>query len=148
MIAAMPPRQVWLFQFGCWAAIVAAVVHLSGHIAGRPAPVNDTERQLIDLATTYRRTLPGGAERSLMDVLDGFSLTFTVFFATLGSVGLVVAKRGRNDARLMYGVARNAAIAAAVVLAISLFYFFIVPTLFIAAVAVCFAVAAVRAPGH
>jgi hypothetical protein len=50
----------------------------------------------------------------------------------------------------MYAVSQNAAIATAAMLALSLFYLFvvfIVPTLFIAAVTMCFAVAAVRAPG-
>lgn len=143
----MPPRQVWLFKFGCWAALVAAAVHLGGHIALPLSPVNEAERQLLDLASGYRFAFPGGSERTLMDMLDGFSLTFAVFFASLGAVGLVVARRGQQDALLMYGVAQSAAVASAVTLAISLTHFFIVPNLFIAVVAVCFGVAAVRAPG-
>jgi hypothetical protein len=143
----MPPRQIWLFKFGCWAAIVTAIAHLLAHIALPPTPVNDTERQLLDLAVNYRFAFPGGSERALMDMLNGLSLAFALFFAALGAIGLVVARRGQDDALLMYGVAQSAAVASAVMLAISLAYFFIVPNLFIAVVAVCFGVAAVRAPG-
>ena len=118
----MPPRQVWIFEFGCWAAIVTAVVHVVVAIAVPATPTSD----------------------------QGLNLVFAVGFAAIGAIGLVVGKRGQADALLMYGVAQRAAIASAAMLALSLFYLFvvfIVPTLFIAAVTTCFAVAAVRAPG-
>ena len=142
----MPPRQVWLFQFGCWTALFTAIVYLVGHIVGPPAPVNDTERQLMDLATNYRFALPGGADRSLMDVLNGFSLIFALMLATIGSAGLVVRKRGHEDAALMMGVARAFTVSSSVLLAVSLTNFFIVPTLFIAAMTTCFFCASVQAP--
>lgn len=143
----MPPRQMWLFRFGCWAAIFTAMVHLAGSLAGGFTAENETERQLIDLATTYHFSMPGGASRSFMDLVQGFSLGFSLFFLTLGATGLVVSRRGGSNALLMYGVARVAAISAATMLVISLVFFFIIPTMFIAAVTTCFAVAAVKAPG-
>jgi hypothetical protein len=142
----VPPRQVWLFQFGCWAAVAAALVHLAGRLFWPPAPSNDTERQLIELAATYRFALPGGAARTLSDVTTGHSLIAAVLFAALGALGLIVAKRGQADAELMYVTARTATIASAAVLFISLTHFFVVPTMLFAAVTVCFAVSAVRAP--
>ena len=145
---AVPPRQVWVFQFGCWAALVAAVVHLAGHIAGPPVAVNDDERQLFQLMATYRFAFPGGAERTMMDFMSGSNLVMAVLLSAMGAMGLVVAKRGQQDSQLMYATARIAAIASVVVLVISLTHFFIVPTLFFAAVTVCFMVSAVRAPGH
>ena len=142
----MPPRQLWIFKFGCWAALATAVIHLAGHLAGPQAPVNDTERQLVELATAYRFALPGGAERSLMDFMNGYSLTYALLVATIGGVGLVVEKRGRDDVTLMSGVARMFAVCTVVLLGISLSKFFIVPTLCIAVMAVCFLVASVEAP--
>jgi hypothetical protein len=118
----MPPRQVWIFQFGCWAAITTALVHLVVAIGVPSMPTSD----------------------------QALNLVFAVGFAAIGTIGQVVAKRGQADALLMYGVAQSAAIASAALLALSLFYLFVVfvvPTLFIAAVTTCFAVAAVRAPG-
>ena len=118
----MPPRQVWIFQFGCWAAIATAVVHVAVAVGAASTPTSD----------------------------QALNLVFAVGFAAVGTIGQVVAKRGQADALLMYGVAQSAAVASAALLALSLFYLFVVfvvPTLFIAAVTTCFAVAAVRAPG-
>jgi hypothetical protein len=145
---AVPARQVWLFQFGCWAALVAAAVHLAGHIAGPPVAINDDEQQLFRLMTTYRFAYPGGTERTMMDFMTGYSLLLPVLLSAIGAMGLAVAKRGQHDSQLMYAAARIAAITSVVVLVISLTSFFIVPTLLFAAVTVCFTVSAVRAPGH
>jgi hypothetical protein len=112
----MPPRQVWLFEFGCWAAIVTAAIHAALGIA--------------------------------MRAIDGpLNLLFAVCFAAVGAMGLVVSKRGQDDALLMYGVARSAAVASATLLVLSLTYFSIVPGMLTAAVTTCFAVSAVKAPG-
>jgi hypothetical protein len=124
-------------------AFVTAVVHMVGHIAGPQPPANDTERQLLDLATTYHYRLPGGASRSLMNFLDGFSLTFAVFVTALGAIGLAVARRGSDDPLLMMAVARAITVACLAVTLISLWYFFIVPALFVAVVTLCFAFASV-----
>ena len=142
----MPRRQLWFFQFGCWTTIVTAVVHLAGHLMPQSPPANDTERQLLQLATTYRFTLPGGAQRSTVDVLDGFTLSFALLLAGIGAAGLVVHKRGREDATLMTGVARALAVTSVALTIISLTNFFIVPTLFIAVMAICFLVASVESP--
>jgi hypothetical protein len=143
----MPPRQVWLFVFGCWTTIVTALVHVAGHLAGPSAPVNDTERQLTALASTYRFALPGGSNRSLMDFMDGFSLVFALLLATIGGVGLIIRKRASHDAPFMLAVARTFTVSSVALLGISLTKFFIVPTLFIAVMAVCFFCASVQSPG-
>jgi hypothetical protein len=118
----MPSRQLWLFRLGCWAAITTAIVHVVVAIGIPLIPTSD----------------------------EALNLAFAASFGTIGAIGLVVAKRGQADALLMYGVARYAAIASATLLILSLIYLFvvfIVPTLFIAAVTMCFTVAAVKAPG-
>lgn len=142
----MPSRQLWLFKFGCWAALVSAAMHLVGHVLGPQAPINDIERQLAQLATEYRTVMPGGSHRSMMDLLNGLSLMFSLMLATIGSVGLIVEKRGRTDPTLMLAVARAFTVATTAVLIISLTHFFIVPTLFIAVLVVCFFCASVQAP--
>ena len=139
----MPDRQIWFFKFGCWVAFATALVHLVGHVIGPQAPANDTERQLVTLATSYHYQLPGGASRSLMDFMDGFSLMFEVLVAGLGAVGLAVVKRAGQDVPLMLAVARALAVTSAALLVISHVFFFIVPTLFIAMMALCFAFSSV-----
>lgn len=115
----MPARQVWLFQFGCWAAVVTAVMHVGLALAGQVTSVG------------------AGA----------LHLVFAVCFATVGAICLAVTKRAQGDPLLMYGVARYAGIASVTLLMLSLAYFSIIPSMFIAAVTTCFAVAAVKAPG-
>lgn len=141
----MPLRQQALFRVGCWLAIATAVAHLAGVIAGRPAPANPTERQLFELAAEYRFALPG-AERSLFDLLDGFSLAFAVLLATVGAIGLAVAKRGRGDAQLMVAVARGLALAGVALLVISVTHWFLVPSLFLAMMTTAFVFVSVRPP--
>jgi hypothetical protein len=143
----VPRRQVAIFRIGCYLAFVAAALHMVGHLQGPQPPANDTERQLIELATTYRIQMPGGGARSYMEFLNGFSLTLALFLATLGGVGLMVARRSSDDPALMLAIARTLAAASVVLLVISLTHFFIIPTICIASFAVCFATASVRPPG-
>jgi len=143
----MARRQIIIFTIGCWAAIATAALHLVGHVSG-PAPATDEAgRQLLELATNYKHLMPGGSERSLMDFLNGFSLSFSVFLALIGGLGLIVVKRGHGDGTLMMAVARAIALASLVLLVISLTHWFIVPSLLLALVAVCFLTAGVRPPG-
>ena len=142
----MPARQLLIFKIGCIAAIVTALLHLVGHVSGTPPPSNETEAKLMDLAMNYKATLPGGAQRSLMDLQIGFSLSYALFLAMIGGAGLVVRRRASGDPLLMLAVARTFAGGGAVLLAISLTYFFIIPTMCIAFVTVCFAIASVASP--
>jgi len=142
----MPHRQVMVFRIGCIAALLTAAVHMVFHLMGPQAPANDTEQQLLDLMTNYKFLLPGGASRSLLEFQTGFSLVFALFLATMGGAGLVVQKRAANDPPLALAVARVFALSSAILLVISLTHFFIIPTICIALVAVCFAIASVAAP--
>lgn len=141
----MPLRQQALFRVGCWLAIVTAVAHLGGVMAGRPAPANMTEVQLFALAADYRFALPG-ADRSIFDLLDGFSLAFALQLAAMGATGLAVARRAGQDTTLMVAVARAFALATAALLVISLTYWFLVPSVCLAMTAFAFAFVSVRPP--
>ena len=137
-----------VFKLGCLAAVLTAMVHLAAHMLGPQPPVDDTEREVMRLVATHEFPFPGGSQRTLMDLMDGFSLTYAVLLATVGGIGYVVQKRSRDDAILMTALSRTLAAACAVMLVISLTHFFIVPTLFIALMTVCFALASVRAPAN
>ena len=139
----MPLRQVWIFKFACWVAFLTAAMHMVAHVIGPPPPANATEKQILDLITNYYFPMPGGSERSIMDFQAGFSLMFSTMVATFGAVGLMVVKRGTEDPVLVRSVARAFALSSAVLLAISLTHFFIIPSLFIALMTVSFAVASV-----
>jgi hypothetical protein len=142
----VPFRQVTFFRIGCWASIVTAVAHFAGHLFGAAEPANDTENTLIRLATTYEFEFPDGARRTLMDLMDGMSLSFVVLLVVMGGIGLIVAKRGQTDGPLMTAAARVMAVGSIVLLVISLNHWFLTPSLLIAVMAFAFAFAAVRPP--
>jgi magnesium-transporting ATPase (P-type) len=136
-------RQLRFFKFGCWAAAITAVVHLVGFVSGGLQPANDTEQALLDTARNYQFPLPGGTRRSLMEITDGFSLSFALFLATIAGLGFLIARRGADDPVLMTSATRTLAAFSLVLFVISLWYWFLIPTLFIAMVALGFVLAAV-----
>jgi hypothetical protein len=143
----MPRRQLLAFQIGCWVTILTAVIHLAGIVfSGDMQGTTPDEVELLRLATTVRIEMPGGQQRTLMDFMSGFSLHFALSLALWGGLGLIVQRRGRDDDALMYAVARAMAGAAAALLVICLTYFFLIPSLFVALMAISFAISAVRAP--
>ena len=133
----MSRRQRLFFKAGCWLAIATAIVHLIGYIAGPQPAKNETERVLIEQFTTYRFDLPGGS-RTLAEFMSGFSLTFTVFLATFGALNLLVVRRCSDDVALMATITRLDAACAVTMVVVSLSYFFLIPTLCLAATGVCF----------
>jgi hypothetical protein len=135
-----------MFRFGCWSTIGASVAYLAGHVLGRRSPANDTERQLLDLASTYAFTLADGRSRTLMNAIEGFSLDVVVLLAVVGALGLVVARRGAGDPRLMWAVARASALGSVVLLVIALTKFSVLSAVPMAVMATCFLVASVEAP--
>ena len=142
----MPPRQLMVFRIGCIATLLTAAVHLVAHVSGGLKPGNDTETKVLELATSYKFALPGGAHRSLMDFDAGYSLSFAMLIGTMGVTGLVVLKRGREDRQLMLGVARTFALASFVLSIIALTHFFIVPAMCLVLMWVCFAISSVASP--
>ena len=136
-------RQLRFFKFGCWAAAMTAVVHMVGFVSGGLQPANEVEQALLDTARNYQFPLPGGTRRSLMDITDGFSLSFALFLATIAGLGFLIARRGADDPVLMTSATRTLAAFSLVLFVISLWYWFLIPTLFIATVALGFVLAAV-----
>jgi hypothetical protein len=137
-------RQLLLFKIGCWAALVTAAVHLFGHVAGPQPAANEIEEEIIQKASSYQFELPGGGRRALMDLMNGFSLSFPVFLATLAGAGLMIAKRG--DVLLVQAAARVFAAGSIALLVISFTHWFIIPTIFIAFFTLCFVLASVPRP--
>lgn len=122
--------------------MVLAAFHLIGHFQ-QPVPLNDTERQLFQLMNTYQRDLMGSM-RTTTELLNGFSLTFSILPAGIAMLNLMLAGRFRGDADMLRSAARiNAAIWGGM-LVNSLVYWFAAPTVFVAAATLLFALAALR----
>jgi len=124
-----------LFRSGATVFLVFALAHLAGHFQESP-PANDTERTLLELMRRYSFPLPG-ATRTMWDLFSGFSLMMSAQSAALGLLAWLVEPSRR--------MALVFATAAAVFTAISVAYFFAIPTACLVLAALLFALAAWRA---
>ena len=126
---------------GVWLLLVGLVHGIS--LLRKMTPANDTERQLLDLMTNYKFNLPGSL-RSMNELMRGFSIVFMLSALVMGVLALLLS--GERDA-LLKRVAAVTTVWLVLVTAISLHYFFIVPTAFLAVALLLFALAWLKLPG-
>jgi hypothetical protein len=120
-----------LFRIGALVLALHGILHLFGHFAGKGAkPVNGTEFQLNELMYGFKTNMMGNM-RSHGDIYDGLSIGFTVFMLTLAALGFTLPVQKKTAIVI--------ATSLAVMLGLSLTYWFIVPTSFLAAGLLCFA---------
>jgi hypothetical protein len=120
-----------LFRIGALVLAVTGVAHLLGWLGSRGVkPVNSTEFQLNELLYGFKTNMMG-TMRTQGDIFDGMSLAFTVFMLTLAALGFTV--------RVEKKTAIVIAASLAVMLGISVNYWFSMPTTFLAAGLACFA---------
>ena len=130
-----------LFIAGAVMLIVIAAVH-SISLFQKPMVRNDSEKQLMELMTTYRFTVMGSV-RTMNDFLRGFSISFGL--ASLG-FGVLDFTLRRERAALLKRVALVNFIWLAVMTGVSWHYFFAAPTSFLAATMLIFVLACVKLP--
>jgi hypothetical protein len=130
-----------LFIAGAVMLIVIAAVH-SISLFQKPMVRNDSEKQLMELMTTYRFTVMGSL-RTMNDFLRGFSISFGL--ASLG-FGVLDFTLRRERAALLKRVALVNVIWLAVMTGVSWHYFFAAPTSFLAAAMLIFVLARVKLP--
>jgi hypothetical protein len=105
------------------APLLLGLVH-SLSLMEKMVPANNTERQLLELMTSYRFNLMGSS-RSMDNLLRGFSISFMFAALGIGTLDLVLA---RERAGLLKRVALVNAIWLAMITAVSIRYFFAAPT--------------------
>jgi hypothetical protein len=130
-----------LFKAGAlWLLILGAVHSTSLFI--KQVPANDTERQLLDLMTSYRFNLSGSL-RSMSDLMRGFSVAFLLAPLAFGVLDLVLS---RERAGLLKRVALVQIIWLAAMIVVALRYFFAVPLAFLVVALLIFALAWLKLP--
>jgi hypothetical protein len=127
------------FQVATWTLFATAAAHLAGHLAGPQAPANDTEKTLVTLMSTYRYEIMGW-QRTIDDFMQGFSLSYTVFMATMAGLGLVALKK--MDAAGLRAFALVAALSTLAMLVLCVRYFVLPPTIFTAVALLGYALSA------
>ena len=126
---------VWLLLLGCVHSL-SLFVH--------QVPANNTEKQLLDLMTGYQFNIMGSM-RSMDNFLRGFSICFMLAAFGLGGLDLTLAG---ERASLLKRVALVNVVWLAVMTAVSLRYFFAMPTSFLTVALVIFVVACWKLPGQ
>ena len=117
-----------LFKTGGAVMLLLAAVHAVS-LFQKQTPANETERQLLDLMTNYKFDLMGSV-RSMWDLLQGFSVCFALSALGLGSIDLALSN---ERAALLKRFALINTLWLAAMIAVSLHYFFVLPTAFLAA---------------
>lgn len=130
-----------LFKTGAILLVVIGLVH-SLSLLQKQVPANDTERQLLDLMSNYKFDLMGSM-RSMDDLLHGFSISFMLASLGMGTLDLVLS--GERSG-LLKRVALINAIWLALMSAVSLRYFFVMPLSFLAATLLIFVLAWLKLP--
>lgn len=127
---------------GTGACLFTFAAHTLGQLRDSPPARNDAERELIRLMTTHPLGLPGAPDRTMWHLLDGFSWVFSLYFLTIGATAIALRRLRGDDAPLLRAFAAVQAASLALCLAISLGYFFLIPTVCITVAAAGFAGAA------
>jgi hypothetical protein len=115
-----------LFRTGAIVLILLGAVH-SLSFFNPLVPQNDTERQLFSLADNYKFDLMG-SPRSMSDLMRGFSISFMLAAFVVGAINLALWS---DPNRTLKRVALVTTIWLAVMTAVSLRYFFVIPTTFL-----------------
>ncbi len=93
----MMKRAISFFRIGASLQIVTAGLHMIGHFSARE-PANETEAQLLELMMNYRLDV-GGVERTMMDLFQGFSLSFAALLVYVGLLNLLLIGHVRARAK-------------------------------------------------
>ena len=125
-----------VFMAGGVFLLIIGAVHSLSLFQPIAAP-DSAAQQLVDLAASYKFNLMG-TFRSLLELMRGFSINFVLSAFGIGLLDLAVA---RERIGLMKRVALINVLWLGVSLAVSLRYFFIVPTTFLSIALLLFLIA-------
>jgi hypothetical protein len=71
------------FFFWIWGLVIAQLLSAFFHslsFMNKPKPKNDTEKQLIELTSSYKADMGGGIKRSFSQLFIGLSTCFTMVY--------------------------------------------------------------------
>ena len=129
------------FKFGAaWLLLLAAVHAIS--LFQKPVGTNETEKQLIELMTGYKFQILGSS-RSMYDFLRGFSIAFSLAALVGGAFDFSLSN---ERAGLLKKIALLNVLWLATLSAVSLRYFFVVPTTFLLIALLIFVMAWIKLP--
>jgi hypothetical protein len=131
--------QKRLFAAGCWVLIAVGLAHLLGHYSlVTSTGDSEAERQLLAQMRGHTQDFGAGFVRSTMDILTGFSLTFSILPIGMGMAGLVARGYGAGAPHLLHALATVYAGIYGIMVIVALSYWFLAPLVFLVAAFACF----------
>ena len=131
-----------LFGTGAWVLVALGLVHLFVHYSLVTAEAADeTHGRLLDLMRGYQYDFGHNFLRSTMELLTGFSLSFSILSLGLGTIDLIVLSHSTGWPPLLRQVGTANTGIFGIMTAVALRYWFPVPFLFLAAAFLCFVTA-------
>ena len=121
-----------LFRIGALILALCGSAHLLGFLASKSAKAvnNPIEFQLRELMYGYKANIMG-TMRTQGEIFDGLNLSFGILLLTLAALGFTMPVQRKTGIVI--------AVSMAAMLGVSLTYWFIMPTSFIAAALLCYA---------
>ena len=94
------------YSFWLWVAVIVLLLTAGLHSVSlfvSPPPLNDTERQLFELMSTYRKDFGGGFVRSTAELVTALSSSFSLLCLLGGLInGYLLLKK--VDAKILKGI--------------------------------------------
>jgi hypothetical protein len=142
------------FRIGSILLIVIGISHLAGHLFLIPhlqlihnftgqLPANETEQKLLILMNHYHKHI-GGNAISMMDIQNGLSLCYSIFFIWTGILNVLMFKGLVRNKRLLAQISLLNAAVLIVGGIVSAIYFFWIPTASFMLAALLFVIGALR----
>lgn len=139
-----------LQRYRFWLVLAIVFLFLTALIHGsslflQPAPQNETERQLIELMTSYKQDFGAGFKRSTKELVTALSSCFSLV-SLLGGLTLTYLLRKRVEPALLKGVVAIHAGVFGVCFAIMVAFTFLPPIILTGLIFICLLISFVLIP--
>lgn len=139
-----------LQRYRFWLVLAIVFLFLTALIHGsslflQPAPQNETERQLIELMTSYKQDFGAGFKRSTKELVTALSSCFSLV-SLLGGLTLTYLLRKRVEPALLKGIAAIHAGVFGVCFAIMVAFTFLPPIILTGLIFICLLISFVLIP--
>jgi hypothetical protein len=127
------------FRIGSYLLLTTGLFHMIGQLQGMTAQ-NETEKQLLDLMTNYVMHI-GSEPITMMDMFTGFDWFFTLLLFWSGALSLILSYKLKGYPEVLKTVSLVNLVSLALGVALSVRYFFSIPTICLSLCFVAFGLA-------
>lgn len=134
-----------LKNYTFWLKTASVLLLLTAGIHGLslfndPAPSNDTEKQMLDLMSTYKMDMGAGFQPTMSDFFTSMSACFSLLYLFGGVLNFYLLRK-KTDVDLMSGIIKLETVIYGVTFVVFLMYTFLPPVVLSGLVTGCLAMA-------